>query len=244
MSADHSEHVASDLSRAPSRTTLLLGTLWPSFSRTLSALLSTLGLPLAILAALSAAKYFVAADLIAVTGLAAKVLEGQQSILERISEFAAQHGLHLPTALVDAAVFYLSIGSTVLRAERDDLISVDNEGSDRAALLREAIGRGRIDSLVLALPLRFRALFVRAAWPLMAVYRLHTPFVVEGPGPSGDAISSSVPRRELESFARMVTGANGWAGQTVYDFRQIVAWHFFIVAAAGFAGSTALSLVQ
>jgi hypothetical protein len=101
-----------------------------------------------------------------------------------------------------------------------------------------------VDSLVLSIPKSVRGAFVRLAWPLMALYRLKTPFVVDGPGPSGDIISSSVPRKELKDFAAMVTAAGSWKGQKVYDFRQIVMWHFLIVAAAGYVGAQVLSMVQ
>jgi hypothetical protein len=60
---------------------------------------------------------------------------------------------------------------------------------------------------------------------------------VTGPGPTGDTINSSVPRRELVDFAQMVTEAHGtWKGQSIQDFRQIFLWHVILVA-----GATALS---
>jgi len=230
--------------KAPGRLALFLGTMWPSFSRTIAALFSALGLPLFLLAAVSAAKYFGAADFVVVKGLAARILEEQENILRYLYGIAAQYGFRLPPWLVETVIAYASIGNTVLRAERDDLVAVDTGGSSRWVLLKEAFGKGRVDSLVLAIPKSVRGAFVRLAWPLMALYRLKTPFVVDGPGPSGDIISSSVPRKELKDFAAMVTAAGSWKGQKVYDFRQIVTWHFLIVAAAGYVGAQVLSMVQ
>jgi hypothetical protein len=229
--------------KPPGRLALFLGTIWPSFSRTIAALFSALGLPLFLLATLSAAKYFAAADLVVVKGLAAHLLEEQESILRSLSGIAAQYGLRLPPLLVEIVTAYASIGNTVLRAEKDDLVAADTDGPSRWTLLKEAFGKGRVDFLVLAIPKDARGAFVRLAWPLMALYRLKTPFVVDGPGPSGDIISSSVPRKELKDFAAMVTAAGSWKGQKVYDFRQIVTWHFLIVAAAGYMGAQVLSMV-
>lgn len=230
---------------APGRLALFLGTIWPSFSRTIAALFSALGLPLFLLASISAAKYFGAADLVVVKGLAARLLEEQESILRSFSGFAAQYGLHLPPRFVEAVTAYVSIGNTVLRAEKDDLVAVDtDDGPSRWAHLKEAFGKARVDSFVLAVPKGVRGAFVRLAWPLMALYRLKTPFVVDGPGPSGDIISSSVPRKELKDFAAMVAESGSWKGQKVYDFRQIVTWHFLIVAAAGYVGAEVLSMVR
>jgi hypothetical protein len=238
------EGAGGDGETPPGRLALFLGTLWPSFSRTIAALFSALGLPLFLLAAVSAAKYFGAADLIVVKGLAARLLEEQESVLRSLASLAAQHGVWLPAFLVEAAMAYASVGNTVLRAEKDDLVAVENDSSERMSLLKEAFGRGRVDSLLLAIPKDLRGVFVRIAWPLMALYRLKTPFVVDGPGPSGDTISSSVPRKELKDFAAMVTAAGSWKGQEVYDFRQILAWHFLIVAGTGFVGTMVLSMVQ
>lgn len=229
---------------APGRLRLFLGTIWPSFGRTVAALFSALGLPLFLLAAVSAAKYFEAADLVTVERLARVLLREQQDVLEALAAVAAQYGVRLPAMAVEAAVAYLSIGNTVLRAEKDDLVAVENDGSERWELLKEAFTQGRVDSLTLAIPRRLRGLYVRFAWPLMAVYRLKTPFVVDGPGPSDDIISSSVPRKELPEFAAMVHEARGWKGQRVHDFRQIIFWHFAFVAAAGFVGATVLSMVS
>jgi hypothetical protein len=132
---------------------------------------------------------------------------------------------------------YLSVGNTMAKAEKNDLVSVDNDDSNHWALFKEWITRGRVDSLLLSLPKITRDGFVRLFWPLMVLYRLKTPFVVSGPGPSGDTISSSVPRRELADFAKMVTEAHGtWKGQSIQDFRQIFVWHVVLVL-----GATALS---
>lgn len=228
----------------PGRLGLVLGTIWPSFNRSLSGLFSILALPLFLLSAISAAKYLGAADLVALTGFAAILLEHQRAVLSAISDFAARYGVFAPSLLIELAVFYLSIGSTVLRAERNVLVFVENDGSDRFKLLKEAFGRGRVDCLFLAIPQSLRAVFVVLAWPILALYRLKTPFIVCGPGPSNASNSTAVARRELNAFAKMASAARGWKGHRVYDFRQIVVWHLLFVAAAGYTGAKALSLVQ
>lgn len=229
---------------APGRLRLFLGSLWPSFRRTLRAVFSALGLPVFLLAAISAAKYFSLWGAIDLGGIALRLVEWQQYGLERLAELAGRFGLDLPPALLDGALIYLSVGNTVARAEKDDLVSVDNARSERGALVMEFFTRGRIDSLLLGMPRLLRDPFVRIFWPLMALYRLRTPFVVDGPGPDGDEISSSLRRGELEDFAAMVTASRGtWKGQSVHDFRQILAWHFLFVAAGGYLTGRILSLI-
>jgi len=146
--------------------------------------------------------------------------------------------------MIDVALVYLSVGNTVARSEKKELLSVYGVGSERWALLGEFFTRGRIDSLAYALPRLLRGGFIRLFWPLIALYRLGTPFIVEGPGPDGSPISSAVPRKELTEFAAMVTSAHGtWKGQTVKDFRQVVFWHFALVALGGWLTSQALALL-
>jgi len=233
-----------DNREAPTRLMLVLGAIWPSFRRTVRALFSALGLPVFLLAAISAAKYFGVWGFLDLGGLAERVVEWQALGLDKLSEMAARFGFSLPPVLVDAALIYLSVGNTVARAEKDDLVSVSGIEESRWSLLGEFFRRGRIDSLLLAIPRVLRDGFVRLFWPLMAVYRLGTPFVVDGPGPNGDDISTSVRRDELKAFAAMVTGSLGtWKGQAVYDFRQILTWHFVFVALGGYLTGRVLSLL-
>lgn len=186
---------------------------------------------------IGAAKYLQLFDLIELKGLALRIVESQQGVLDQIAEAAARYGIRFPVLLVDASILYLSVGNTMARAEKGDLVDVDNDDSDHWELFKEWLTRGRVDSLLLSLPKISRDGFVRLFWPVMMLYRLKTPFVVTGPGPTGDAISSSVPRRELADFAQMVTEAHGsWKDQSIQDFRQIFLWHVILVA-----GATALS---
>jgi len=223
--------------KPPSRLRLIAGSIWPSLATALSAIFSLFGFPVFLLAMIGAAKYLQLFNLIELKGWALAIIETQADVLDDIAEAAAAYGLKFPALLADLAVMYLSVGNTMAKAEKDDLLSVDNDDSDHWALFKEWITRGRVDSLLLSLPKITRDGFVRLVWPLMVLYRLKTPFVVSGPGPSGDTISSSVPRRELADFARMVTEAHGtWKGQSIQDFRQIFVWHVVLVL-----GATALS---
>ena len=62
---------------------------------------------------------------------------------------------------------------------------------------------------------------------------------MEGPGPSGDEIASTVPARELGAFVEMVSANVPWSTQTIYDQRQILAWQaVFGVAAVALASWT------
>lgn len=219
--------------KSPGRLRLLAGSIWPSLSATLKAIFSLLGFPVFLLAMMGAAKYLNLFDLIELKGIALRIIETQKDVLDDIAELAAAYGLKFPAIVADAVVLYLSVGNTMARAEKDDLVNVDNDDSDHWELFKEWLTRGRVDSLLLSLPKITRDGFVRLFWPLMMLYRLKTPFVVSGPGPTGDTINSSVPRRELVEFASMVTEARGtWEGQTVQDFRQIFFWHVALVLGA------------
>ncbi|MBI1400954.1 hypothetical protein [Hyphomonas sp.] len=219
--------------KPPGKLRLLAGTLWPSFATTLKAVFSLFGFPVFLLAMIGAAKYLHLFDLIELKGLALRIIETQKDALDEIAELAAKYGIGLPSAVADAFVLYLSVGNTMARAEKGDLVNVDNDDSDHWSLFKEWLTRGRVDSLLLSLPKITRDGFVRLFWPVMMLYRLKTPFVVTGAGPGGDIISSSVPRRELSGFAEMVTEARGtWKGQTVQDFRQIFLWHVVLVLGA------------
>ncbi|WP_396273417.1 hypothetical protein [Hyphomonas sp.] len=223
--------------KSPGKLRLLAGTLWPSLRTALGAIFSLFGFPVFLLAMIGAAKYLQLFNLIELKGWALSIIETQADVLDDIAGAAAAYGVKFPAFLADVAVMYLSVGNTVARAEKSDLLSVDNDDSNHWALFKEWVTRGRVDSLLLSLPKITRDGFVRLFWPLMVLYRLKTPFVVSGPGPSGDGISSSVPRRELADFARMITEAHGtWKGQSVQDFRQIFVWHVVLVL-----GATALS---
>lgn len=223
--------------KAPGKLRLFAGTLWPSLRTALGAIFSLFGFPVFLLAMIGAAKYLQLFNLIELKGLALRIIETQADILDQIAEASAAYGMKFPTVLADAAVMYLSVGNTLARAEKNDLVSVDNDDLNHWELFKEWVTKGRVDSLVLSLPKIARDGFVRLFWPLMVLYRLKTPFVVTGPGPTGDTINSSVPRRELVDFAQMVTEAHGtWKGQSIQDFRQVFLWHVILVT-----GATALS---
>ena len=229
----------------PGRLRLFAGTLWPSLRTALSAVFSLFGFPVFLLAMISAAKYLQLFNLTELRGWALIMIETQADLLDDIAEAAADYGVTLPAILADAVILYLSVGNTMARAEKNDLVSVENDEANHWELFKEWMTRGRIDSLVLSLPKIVRDGFVRLFWPLMVLYRLKTPFVVSGPGPSDDMINSSVPQRELVDFAQMVTEARGtWKGQSVQDFRQVFLWHVILVTGAAALSAEALHLMS
>ena len=233
------------VNEVPTKLQLLAGSVWPSIRRAFRGIFSIMGFPLFLLAAVSVIKYLNMTDLIELKGLALRIVEAQADALDQLGDVLLQYGVSFPLWLADAAALYLSIGNTWSRAEKDDLVAVENGNSDRWKLFWEWISRARVDSLLLSLPRLTREGFVRLFWPLMALYRLKTPFVVDGPGPDGDSISSSVPRHELVDFAGMVTATHGtWAGQTLYDFRQIFVWHLILVSSSAVILGQALSLIH
>jgi hypothetical protein len=228
----------------PGRFRLFIYSLWPSFAHTLKSILSVIGFPVFLLASLSAVKYLAIWNVLEIGGVLAQLIAWQQFWLDYASDYIAGYGIHVPPVIIDAALVYLSVGNTVARSEKQELLSVHGVGSERWALLGEFFTRGRIDSLTYAVPRFMRGGFIRISWPLIVLYRLGTPFVVEGPGPDGSPISSAVPRRELADFAAMVTSAHGtWKGQSVKDFRQIVVWHFALVALGAWLTGQALALL-
>ncbi len=226
---------------APSRRRLLLQSLWPSFRRTLRALFSAVGLPLFVLAIISAVKFFEWADLINLRGFAERLIGAQENLFALAAQFLSSYGLHIPVWVTDAAFAYFSVGNTMARAEKSDLLGVQSDFDRPWSEFFDGVRRLRFDLVALAMPQWLRHGFVRLAWPLAALYRLHTPFVVEGPGPGGDLISSSVPRRELVAFAKQVSDAIGWKGQTVFDSRQILFWHAAALIAGGWTAGFVLS---
>jgi hypothetical protein len=83
----------------------------------------------------------------------------------------------------------------------------------------------RLDYFFFSIPKPVRGTAVRGLWPLVSLYRLAQPFEVEGPGPDGDDISTTVWRGELRDFAAQVSEAGVWEQQTLYDQRQVLLWH-------------------
>ena len=212
------------------------GAIWPSLRRSAASVLSLFALPLFLLSVLSLAKIFGDASLIEVGGKLKAAVEAQKDAVDVIVEWVSSLGLHAPRWLIDLAPIYLLFGSTSARAERSTLLAVEADAGSTGRLLRDGLMKGRIDMLYLAMPEAMRAFVLRLTWPAALLYRLQQPWTVEGPGPDGDEIATTVYRSELGGFVEMVSGSHPWSTQTLYDARQILAWQVvFGLAAVGAA---------
>lgn len=200
---------------------------WPSLRRALGGIVSLVGLPLFLLAATSALKLLSGGGIVTPTGWVAVLLDWQAAALDWAAAQAARWiGWQVPQAWLDIALIWLFYGNATARAEREELAQ-GAEGLTLRERLGE-IGSGlrhlRLDTLFAALPTPVLAVLVRLGWPLIGLHRLAQPWVIEGPGPSGDRISTSVWRKDLGEFHAMLREAGVWDDQTVYDHRQVLLW--------------------
>ena len=107
----------------------------------------------------------------------------------------------------------------------------------------EAIRRLRIDHAFLALPRLIRKGAVQWAWPLVFLYRLSQPYEVQGPGPDGEMIVTTVSRKGLKDFIGQVSAAIGWKGQKLIDQRQVIVWHALLAGSSAWLLNWTLSLI-
>lgn len=213
-----------------------LGAVWPSFRRSARSILSLVALPLFLLSVVSLAKIFGDASLIDLGGRLKAAVEAQTDAVDQIVAAIAALGIAAPRWMIDLAPIYLSLGTTSARAERSTLLATEVDDETARGLWRDGFRSARVDLLYLAVPSAVRDVVLRLTWPAALLYRLRQPWVIEGPGPDGDEIATTVPGRELRTFVAMVSGAVPWSTQTVYDQRQILAWQaVFGVAAVAFA---------
>ena len=211
---------------------LLLQSAGPSARRAFSSLLSIIALSLFVLSLIGLAKILSNAALLDLSARLHAVVGAQSAAIKECLRAAANLGLGLPPWSVDAALIHLSVGSTVARSEKDSLLSLELDFRETLDAIWSCISKLRVDYFFFAIPKPARGIAVRCLWPLVTLYRLSQPFIVEGPGPSGDDIVSTVPRRDLQSFAAQVAEAGVWEQQTLCDQRQVLLWHvaFSLVA--------------
>ncbi len=209
--------------------------LWPSLRRTLVALFSFLGLPLFVLAVLGTLKLLNQYALIDLTGYGAYLVHLYNLVSQDALNYIAIYGPNLPPYLLDLFLIYLSFGNPIARAERNEIMATTLDRGERREILAAGFSLSNAGAIFLLIPTWMRNPFLRVFWPLVAIYRLANPYVVEGPGPSGDDISSTVPRAELLEFVNMVAEAGQWENQTLYDQRLIVVWHGVVIMAAAAA---------
>lgn len=215
---------------------MVLRSVGPSIRRALSSIVSVFSLPLLLLAAISAAKLLQVFGLMEPYGWFKIAIEWQTGIVEFIQECLAIVRLSIPAYVFDVVLFYIFVGNAVARAERDELLAVELDDGTAGKIFIEAVKKRRVELFFYSIPGLTRGLMVRLLWPLAALYRLGTPWVVDGPGPDGEEISTSVTRPELLQFASMVAEAGLWSQQTLYDHRLVLISQI----ALGIASSVAL----
>jgi hypothetical protein len=226
--------VASDnpaLPAAPPLWRVRLGALWPSMRRSAAAIFSLFALPLFLLSVISLAKILDDAALIELGARLRAAVEAQTDVVDDLLGAFAQLGWTPPRWLLDLAPIYLSLGSTTARAERDGMLATEIDSETRAERFKDALRTARIDYLFFSVPDALRGPAVRLLWPFILLYRLQQPYVVDGPGPTGDEIVTTVPAHELRDFVEMVSASIPWGTQTLYDQRQIIGWQ--VVYGAG-----------
>lgn len=213
-----------------------LSSVWPSFRRSARSILSLVALPLFLLSVLSLAKIFDDASLIEIGGQLKAAVEAQTDAVDEIVAAIAALGLPAPRWLIEVSPIYLSLGTTSARAEKSTLLATEVDDETARDLVRDGLKSGRVSLIYLAIPQPVRDVALRLTWPAALLYRLQEPWVVEGPGPTGDEIATTVPSRDLGAFVDMVSKTVAWSTQTLYDQRQILLWQaVFGVAAVAFA---------
>ncbi len=216
---------------------------WPSLRRALGGIVGLVGLPLFVLAATSALKLLSGGGVVTPSGWITVLLDWQAAALDWVVTQAAQWTeWRIPQAWLDIALIWLFFGNATARAEREELAQGASGLTlgERLGELWSGLRHLRLDTLLNALPTPVLAVLLRVGWPLIALHRLAQPWVVEGPGPTGDTISSSVWRKDLGEFHEMVSNAGVWDQQTVYDHRQVLLWQVLFGLGTSF-GINALS---
>ena len=224
--ADNKEEQAQEAaSPAPGAARLLAQSVWPSARRAFASLFSIIAFPLFLLSLIGLAKILSNAALLDLSAQLRAIVGAQSAALEAFLRQVATLGLNLPAWSVDVAAIYLSIGATMARAEKVSLLAVELNLRESLDAAWRCIRELRLDYFFFAIPKLVRGTAVRCLWPLDALYRLSQAFEVEGPGPTGDDISTTVRRGELCEFAAQVSEAGVWEKQTLYDHRQVLLWH-------------------
>lgn len=154
------------------------------------------------------------------------VIDRVRQILDVIIQWlGVTFKLNVPAIVFEIASVYFSIGNAVVRSENRELMGVYTfEKKQGFKEFFEGLKKMRVDTWLPAMPRWLRGMFIRAAWPVIAVHRVYTPYIVEGAGPNDEEISSAVPSNDLVSFTAMVDDAGKLEQQTFYDHRQVIGW--------------------
>jgi hypothetical protein len=235
------------VSAVPPLWRVILSSIWPSLRRSLAAIFSVLGLPLFLLALISLVKLFDLTDLMTLSERMKEVTDAQSGVIQAAFDWTpiARLGLPdwVPRWLVDTGTIWASIGATALRAERNGLLAVRLTFREMLSSAGEALRRLRIDHAFFALPRLIRKGAVQWAWPLVFLYRLSQPYEVEGPGPDGETMVTTVPRKALKDFVGQVSTAISWKGQRLIDQRQVILWHALLAGGSAWLLNWTLSLI-
>ncbi|MBV1693657.1 MAG: hypothetical protein KGP27_04260 [Hyphomicrobiales bacterium] len=215
---------------------LFLRSWQPSLRRAVASIFSVFSLPLLLLAAISAAKLMTAAGLIAPAGWFKSVIDWQSGWVDAARRILDTVRISVPSQVIDGAMFYIFVGNAVARSEADELMAVTLDEGTAWQFFKDAFREWRADYFFYSLPWGLRWLAIRLLWPVAAAYRLGTPWVVDGPGPTGEEISTSVRRRDMAGFIDQLVEAGAWDQQTLYDCRLVLGAQLLL----GLASSLAL----
>jgi len=211
----------------------------PSVGQAVATVFSVFSIPLLLLAAVSAAKLMAAAGLLSPVGWLKAVIDWQSVWVERARHALAVIRIAVPSFAIDGAMLYAFVGNVVARAESDHLMAVTLDDGENWQTFKRSLFQWRADYFFYSLPWPVRWLAIRLLWPIASIYRFGTPFIVDGPGPDGDELSTSVRRREIDGFIDMLAEAGALDKQTIYDGRIIL----FVQLLLGLSSSLALHAV-
>ena len=232
---------------APPLRRVILSSFWPSLRRCLSAIFSVFGFPLFLLALISLIKLLGLTELLTLSESMKKVTDAQSDIIGRAFDWPPIARIDLPSWvsgwLIDAALVWASVGATAMRAERHGLLAVQLTWREMRASAKTALRHLRIDHAFLALPRLLRKGAVQWAWPVVLLHRISQPYEVEGPGPDGEVVVTTVPRGALKDVVDQVSAAIGWQGQRLIDQRQVILWHGILAILSSWLVNWSLSMI-
>ena len=208
----------------------------PSFGRALHAIWGPLAFPLFILALIMTASAFERIGIVEFGPISEYVTRYIRKFeMMSLSWLDLHFPFRLNVLMLEFASLYLSIGNAIVRSEKGELMSEYSFSlKERAGYFLEGIKKARLDTWLPVFPRWLRGIIVRIIWPAVALHRLYTPYIIEGPGPDDDLISSAVPSDEITEFTSMVAEAGKLDQQIIHDQRQIIFWQIAFGAGLAF----------
>jgi len=203
-------------------------TLWPSLRRAIRSTLTVVALPLLLLSVISLSKLLSQAGWVDLVGPLHVLVGLQDRWLTEGLDRVATLGVAIPVWAIDVLFIYLFPGAAIVHSERQELLAIAIDRGHRLEVFVGGIKSRRLDGIFMGIPILIRPWILRLIWPLVVIHRLGTPYIVEGPGPGGDEISSAVPADEIRDFIDMANEGTGGLPQTVFDQRQVILWALII----------------